>query len=405
MEALETAEEEPHADHFTVLPPRDGDAGDTESILEDVPDDLENEYGFEAAGEFEVDYGSDEESESGDVDPNCESSRKRVHGQDIARRRKRASFDVSLDDSCLQTYLEEEFPYLPTQSPFRIWSESSHIPSRSKPTCMHTVTAIFLLFRLAAKIFHPSLASFFCRAIIIFPKKTIIDRTVKPSASQLFQRQRAGQVFATSSDTFTLGTTTTWSKATKLRRLLQFTPVLTPPLPNLDCSAKICRLMNRWCHTLGATDVHSWRAHPLRVHALEPLRFGRLSVAPASLQRQRGNIKQRAPPGTRVVTHVHMVEVVRENSDVAKHHFFFDNFFTSHKLLSDLASEKVKATGTVRENRTGGANRDLTSTKEMKKSTCGTFDFCCDGTVFMYKWYDNSVITVASNCQNPLSSA
>ena len=123
MEALETAEEEPHAAHFTILPPRDGDVGDADSDLEDVPDDLEKEDGFEAAGEFEVDYGSDEESESGDMDRNPEPSRKRVRGQDIPRRRKRATFDVSLDDSGLQTYFEEEFPYLPTQSPFRIWSE------------------------------------------------------------------------------------------------------------------------------------------------------------------------------------------------------------------------------------------------------------------------------------------
>ena len=123
MEALETAEEEPHVDHFTVLPPRDGDVGDAESDLEDVPDDLENEDGFEASGEFVVDYGSDEESKSGDVHPNPEPSRKRVHGQDIRRWRKRASFDVLLDDSGLQTYLEEEFPSFPTQSPFRIWTE------------------------------------------------------------------------------------------------------------------------------------------------------------------------------------------------------------------------------------------------------------------------------------------
>ena len=43
-------------------------------------------------------------------------------------------------------------------------------------------------------------------------------------------------------------------KYSKLRRLLQFTPVLiTPPLPNLECSTKNCRSMNRRCHTLGAT--------------------------------------------------------------------------------------------------------------------------------------------------------
>ena len=62
----------------------------------------------------------------------------------------------------------------------------------------------------------------------------------------------------------------------------------------------------------------------------------------------------------------------------------------------------MKATGTMRENRTGGANRDLTSNKVMKKSTRGTFDFRWDGTVFMCKRNDNlvnSIITVASNCQ------
>ena len=123
MEALETAEEEQHADQFTALPPRDGDVGDAEGDLEDVPDDLENEDGFEAAGEFEVNYGSDEESKCGDVDPKPEPSRNCVRGQDIPRLRKRTSSDIPLDDSGLQTYLQEEFPYLLTQSPFRIWSE------------------------------------------------------------------------------------------------------------------------------------------------------------------------------------------------------------------------------------------------------------------------------------------
>ena len=90
LEALETAVEDPHVEHFTVFPPLDGDVGDAESDLEDVPDDLENEAGFEVAGEFEVDYGSVEESESGDVDPISESSCKRVRGQDIPHWRFKA---------------------------------------------------------------------------------------------------------------------------------------------------------------------------------------------------------------------------------------------------------------------------------------------------------------------------
>ena len=71
--------------------------------------------------------------------------------------------------------LRKSFP-TPTHSlHFALGVKSSNLPwwitSWSKPTCMHTATAIFLLFLLAEKMFRPSLASFYCRAIIIFPKK------------------------------------------------------------------------------------------------------------------------------------------------------------------------------------------------------------------------------------------
>lgn len=56
-----------------------------------------------------------------------------------------------------------------------------------------------------------------------------------------------------------------------------------------------------------------------------------------------------------------MKEVVRNHSKVGRHKFFFDNFFTSHGLLSDLAAQYVLATGTIWENRTGGANKELTN--------------------------------------------
>ena len=128
---------------------------------------FENGDGYEAAGKSEVDHASDEESESGEVDPNPEPSRQRVRRQDIPPFRKRASFDVPLNDSGPQTYREEEFHYLPKQSPFRIWSEI--FPSSLIDHIVeHTETATFLLFRLAERIFPPSLASFCCRAIIIF---------------------------------------------------------------------------------------------------------------------------------------------------------------------------------------------------------------------------------------------
>ena len=81
------------------------------------------------------------------------------------------------------------------------------------------------------------------------------------------------------------------------------------------------------------------------------------------------------------------------------HDIYFDNFFTSHQLLKDLAEKSVRATGTIQENWTGGAAKLMTSTKKMKKTERGTFEYRCDGDVFVCKWNDNSIVHVARNRQ------
>ena len=81
------------------------------------------------------------------------------------------------------------------------------------------------------------------------------------------------------------------------------------------------------------------------------------------------------------------------------HDIYFDNIFTSHQLLKDLAEKSVCTTGTIRENRTGGAAKLMTSTKKMKKTERGTFEYRCDEDVFVCKWNDNSIVHVASNHQ------
>ena len=112
---------------------------------------------------------------------------------------------------------------------------------------------------------------------------------------------------------------------------------------------------------------------------------------------------QATPLGTRVVTG--MIDAVREHLTVSQHHVFFDNFFTSHSLLSLLAKDGVKATGTIRENRTGGANKDLKSSKDMKKLDRGTYDYRCDGTVFVCKWNDNHCVSWQQQPHPSASSA
>ena len=54
---------------------------------------------------------------------------------------------------------------------------------------------------------------------------------------------------------------------------------------------------------------------------------------------------------TRVVQH--MIAAVESHTTIQQHHLFFDNFFTSYQLLKELADNGVRATGTVREFRTG----------------------------------------------------
>ena len=70
-----------------------------------------------------------------------------------------------------------------------------------------------------------------------------------------------------------------------------------------------------------------------------------------------------------------MAGVVKEHSAVSKHKFSFDYFFTSYALLSSWKAEGIRATGTIGENRTGGADKLLRATKVTKKKDHGCYDY------------------------------
>ena len=65
----------------------------------------------------------------------------------------------------------------------------------------------------------------------------------------------------------------------------------------------------------------------------------------------------------------------------------------------------MAATGTVRIDRTAGANKNLPTKKQMKNKPKGSFETMCDGTVHCVMWHDNSIVTIASNSltEQPLS--
>jgi hypothetical protein len=106
------------------------------------------------------------------------------------------------------------------------------------------------------------------------------------------------------------------------------------------------------------------------------------------------------PLGIRVVRQ--LLQVVQRVSSPSMHSVFFDNFFTSSDLLRQLREDGFKATGTIRSNRSGGAHRDLIPDNDLRKRGRGAYDYRCDGVVFVVKWYDSSIVSLASNWQNHL---
>lgn len=85
---------------------------------------------------------------------------------------------------------------------------------------------------------------------------------------------------------------------------------------------------------------------------------------------------------------------------------YFDNLFTSLKLIDHLTKKGIGATGTVRVNRVEKC--PLLDVKVMAKKPRGSCDYRLDSSsnTSVIRWNDNSVVTVASNCHGiaPMSS-
>ena len=53
--------------------------------------------------------------------------------------------------------------------------------------------------------------------------------------------------------------------------------------------------------------------------------------------------------------------------------------------MSDLAKIDVRATGTIRENRTVNINQKMISSKQLQKQERGCFKYCCDVIFYIAK--------------------
>lgn len=77
---------------------------------------------------------------------------------------------------------------------------------------------------------------------------------------------------------------------------------------------------------------------------------------------------------------------------------YFDNFFTSLSLMRHLRELGYYATGTIRANRV--ENCPLKDVNQFKKEERGYSDFRMSDDVFLCRWNDNNVVTVATNFEN-----
>ena len=80
-----------------------------------------------------------------------------------------------------------------------------------------------------------------------------------------------------------------------------------------------------------------------------------------------------------------------------QHELYFDNFFTSVPLLTDLRENDIKATVTIRSNRL--KETTLIDDKSMKKKERGAMTISATREICTVRWVDNKVVTVLSNHQ------
>lgn len=91
-------------------------------------------------------------------------------------------------------------------------------------------------------------------------------------------------------------------------------------------------------------------------------------------------------------------DVLESKCPDLRYDLYFDNFFTSLSLLTELETRGFKSTGTIRENRVG-KNCPLTASDELKKSGRGAFDYAVttNNKIVICKWNDNNIVNIASN--------
>lgn len=92
-----------------------------------------------------------------------------------------------------------------------------------------------------------------------------------------------------------------------------------------------------------------------------------------------------------------LVDVLQREYEDRKFSLYFDNFFTSLRLLDELQARGHGATGTIRSNRVEKC--PVSNTKTFSKQRRGSEEHFLDeeGQIILVRWCDNGVVSIASN--------
>ena len=92
-----------------------------------------------------------------------------------------------------------------------------------------------------------------------------------------------------------------------------------------------------------------------------------------------------------------LIDILESEYKDRKFSLYFDNFFTSLKLLDELQARGHGATGTIRSNRVEKC--PISNTKTFSKHRRGSEEHFLDedGQIILVRWCDNGVVSIASN--------
>ena len=413
-EALEEVDSHHDPQSIIILPPTSGDTA-LDSDVEYVPESLRNDDAvFETAGEAEVEYyqSSDSGAESSDQSDDevvarpAKQLKKSPGSKASINWKKKSTFIEPLQHGSQPTNIADSHQELVVMSPFQLWQQIFDEPM------MDLVVEQTILYATRDRNEQTFVAdrNEICRLLGII---LLSGYHSLPNETDYWSNQPDLGVSVVSE-------ALSKNRYMSIKRNLHLADNQNPQVGNKAAKVQqLYDLLNSslskfgvWHDKLSIDEsmVPYFGRSSLKMFIRgKPIRFGfklwSLCAAngyPYHLQIYTGRdtTGSSQPLGTRVVKS--MVSMISSHSDIQSHALYFDNFFTSYQLLSELKEMKVKATGTIRQFRTGGLHKVFKSDKEMKKQCRGSFDYRSDGRVFILKWHDNAVVNLASNFETHL---